>query len=172
MGVTWRHLLVLLLVLVAVSALILQSPPEAASRFPMPAGKVYVAECGGCHTAFAPGLLPVRSWRRMMEELADHFGEDASLEEPHYFAILKELETLAADGSYADMRMRRINASIPPERSPQRFSDTPFFKHLHDELPAAIWKRKGVGTPSNCIACHRRANEGSYDEREVRIPGA
>jgi hypothetical protein len=172
MGVTWRHLFVLLLVLVAVSLLILQSPSEAESRFPMPAGKVYVAECGGCHTAFAPGLLPVRSWRKMMEELADHFGEDASLEEPHYFAILKELETLAADGSYADMRMRRISASIPTESSPQRFSDTPFFKYLHDELPAEIWKRKGVGTPSNCIACHRRANEGSYDEREVRIPRA
>lgn len=172
MGVTWRHLFVLVLVLGAASLAIIQSPAETEARFPMPASKVYVAECGSCHTAFAPGLLPFRSWHKMMEELSDHFGEDASLDEPHYFAILKELETLAADGSYADLRMRRISAAVPPESQPQRISDTAFFRNTHDELPAEVWKRKPVGTPSNCIACHRRANEGSYDERDVRIPGA
>lgn len=170
MGVTWKHLFVLVMVLGASILWIIQSPHEQEVRFPMPAGKTYVEECGSCHTAFAPGLLPIRSWHKMMNELADHFGEDASLDEPHYFAILKELETLAADGNYADMRMRRISAAIPPDTQPQRISDTAFFRHTHDEVPGEVWKRKRIATPSNCIACHLRANEGSYNEREVRIP--
>ena len=39
-----------------------------------------------------------------------------------------------------------------------------------DEVPKHIWQRKKIGTPGNCIACHTRANEGRYGEREVRIP--
>jgi hypothetical protein len=170
MGVTWRHLLVLVMVLGAVGLWIGQSPQADEARFPMPAGKTYLAECGGCHTAFAPGLLPVRSWHRMMDELADHFGEDASLDEPQHLAILKELETLAADGSHADQRMRRISEAIPPGDRPQRISTTPFFKYTHDGVPQEFWKRKRVGTPSNCLACHPRANEGRYEERDVKIP--
>lgn len=169
-GVTWRHLLVLALVLVTAGLWISQSPQGDEARFPMPAGKTYLAECGSCHTAFAPGLLPVRSWHRMMGELEEHFGEDATLDEPQHLAILKELETLAADGSYADQRMRRINEAISSTAQPQRISETPFFKYTHDEVPQGFWKRKQVGTPSNCLACHPRANEGRYDEREVRIP--
>ena len=170
MGVTWKHLFVLVVALGTVTLWISRSPLEDEARFPMPAGKTYVVECGSCHTAFAPGLLPVRSWHKMMDGLAHHFGEDASLEEPQYFAILKELETLAADGSYADMRMRRISGAIPPDAAPQRFSDTDFFKYLHDKVPMALWKHKRIRTPSNCIACHIRANEGRYGEREVRLP--
>jgi hypothetical protein len=171
MGVTWKHLFVLIAVLGAVALWIAQSPLENEPRFPMPTGKAYVEECGSCHTAFAPGLLPARSWHKMMGELTNHFGEDASLEEPQYFAILKELETLAADGSYADMRMRRISASVPPDAAPQRFSDSAYFRYLHDEVPNALWKHKRIGLPSNCIACHIKANEGRYGEREVRLPG-
>jgi hypothetical protein len=37
-------------------------------------------ECGACHMAFQPGLLPAASWRQVMSGLAKHFGEDASLD--------------------------------------------------------------------------------------------
>ncbi|MEW5770101.1 MAG: diheme cytochrome c [Pseudomonadota bacterium] len=172
MSASWRQLLVLFLAVGAVSLWLLRAPVEAEWVFPMPAGKTYVAECGGCHTAFAPGLLPARSWRRMMGGLATHFGEDASLDEPQYFAVLKELETLAADGSYANPRMHRISAATPADAAPQRISETVYFKSLHDELPRGTWQRKGVGSAANCQACHARANQGRYLEREVRIPAA
>ena len=167
---TWKHLFVLITVTGGTALWIAQSPPQGGTSFPMPAGKTYVEECGSCHTAFPPGMLPARSWRKMMNQLSEHFGEDASLDEPHYFAILKELETLASDGSYADMRMRRISAAIAANEAPQRITDTAYFKRLHDEVPAAYWKRKGVGLPSNCIACHLHANEGRYAPAEMRIP--
>ncbi len=35
--------------------------------------------CGAYHMAFQPQMLPERSWEKIMNELSDHFGEDASL---------------------------------------------------------------------------------------------
>jgi len=169
-GITWKNLLTLMLSVTAAAALISNAPADDEAIFPMPTGKTYVNECGSCHTAYAPGLLPARSWRKMMGELGNHFGEDASLEEPQRLEILKHLELLAADGSQANMRMRRINGAIAAGAAPQRISETGYFKYMHDEVPAYIWKRKKIGTLANCIACHIRANEGRYGEREVRIP--
>ena len=167
---TWRQPMALLFLLGLIAVWLWQAPTEQAARFPMPTSTVYVQECGACHTAFAPGTLPARSWRKMMANLAEHFGDDASMEEPYEFAILKELETFASDGNHADMRMRRISASISPKDSPQRFSDLPYFLKLHDELPPSVWKRKKVGAVSNCTACHVYANEGRYGEMEVKVP--
>jgi cytochrome c553 len=169
-GITWKNLLTLVLSVAAATALISNAPADDEAIFPMPTGKTYVNECGSCHTAYAPGLLPARSWRKMMGELGNHFGEDASLEEPQRLEILKNLELLAADGSQANMRMRRINGAIAPGMAPQRVSETGYFKYMHDEVPAYIWKRKKIGSLANCIACHTRANDGRYGEREVRIP--
>ncbi|MEW6678292.1 MAG: diheme cytochrome c [Pseudomonadota bacterium] len=171
-GVGRLHLLLLVSVLGVVGAWLMAAPAEMPAQFPMPAGKVYVNECGSCHTAFAPGLLPARSWRRMMAELEDHFGEDASLDEPQYFAILKELETLASDGSYADMRMRRISAALPEDAEPQRITGTSYFKKLHGQVSEAVWKRKKIQAPSNCVACHLQANKGRFAELEIRVPPA
>lgn len=169
-GITWKNLLTLFLAVSATALVITRAPADDEAIFPMPRGKVYVNECGACHTAYAPGLLPARSWRKMMAELNNHFGEDASLEEPHYFAILKDLENLAADGPQANMRMRRISGAIPPSLSPLRITESGYFKYMHDEVPKHFWQRKKIGTPANCVSCHTRANEGRYGEREVRIP--
>lgn len=169
-GITWKNLLVLAIAVGGTGFVIAQAPADDEAVFPMPLGKVYVNECGACHTAYAPGLLPARSWRKMMGELGNHFGEDASLEEPHRLAILKDLENLAADGPQANMRMRRISGAIPPASAPQRVTETGYFHYMHDEVPKHFWKRKKIGTPANCGSCHPRANEGRYSEREIQIP--
>ncbi len=140
------------------------------AAFPMPAGKLYLSECGGCHTAYAPGLLPARSWKQMLTELEHHFGEDASLDEATRVELEKAILPLAADGASATFLMRRIASGIGAGSAPQRISGSPFFKFMHDEVPAGFWKRSKIGSPANCIACHVRANEGRYFEREVSIP--
>ena len=169
-GITWKNLLTLILAVAGTTLLIAQAPANDEAVFPMPTGKTYVNECGSCHTAYAPGLLPARSWRKMMGELENHFGEDASLAEPQQLEILKALENLSADSVQATMRMRRINGSIPTNAAPQRIVETGYFKYMHDEVRPSIWKRKKIGTLANCIACHSRANEGRYGEREIQIP--
>jgi cytochrome c553 len=169
-GITWKNLLTLTVSVAAAAAVIGNAPADDEAIFPMPAGKAYVSECGSCHTAYAPGLLPARSWRKLMGDLSKHFGEDASLDEPQQLEILKNLELLAADGSQANMRMRRINGAISAGALPQRITETGYFKYMHDEVPAYIWKRKKIGSLANCVACHTRASEGRYGEREIRIP--
>lgn len=170
MGVTYKNLAILLLSIVIAAFWIGNGQADGEVNFPMPRDKVYVEECGGCHTAYAPGLLPARSWQKMMNELEDHFGEDASLEEPQQLAVLRWLTDYAADASNATPLMRRIAASITRDAAPQRITETALFKYMHDEVPAYIWKRAKIGSPANCGACHTRANEGRYSEREVRIP--
>ena len=41
---------------------------------------LYLEECGSCHMAYPAGLLPVSSWRRIMANLDDHFGDNAELD--------------------------------------------------------------------------------------------
>ena len=54
-------------------------------------------ECGACHMAFPPQLLPARSWKAIMLGLSDHFGENAELAEPTRAEITAYLVAHAAD---------------------------------------------------------------------------
>ena len=38
-------------------------------------------ECGACHFAFDPALLPADDWKNIMSNLDKHFGADASLDD-------------------------------------------------------------------------------------------
>ena len=167
---TWKSLAIFIMVTGLAGLWLANAPEHDEALFLMPRNKTFVTECGGCHTAYAPGLLPARSWRRMMETLEDHFGKDASVLEPVRLALLKDLEDMAADGAYADMRMRRIAASVPVDAAPQRITETAFFKALHDQVPRKFWQHPSVRSPGNCAACHPRANEGRFGEREIRMP--
>ncbi|MGQ9860823.1 MAG: diheme cytochrome c [Thiobacillaceae bacterium] len=170
MGVNVKNLSLLVVAIVLTGVWIGQGQADSEVVFPMPPGPLYVKECGSCHTAYAPGLLPARSWQKMMNELDNHFGEDASLAEPERLAILRWLTDFAADNPNANMLMRRIAASIPRGAAPQRITETRLFSFQHDEVPTHFWKRAKIGSKANCGACHTRANEGRYPEREVRIP--
>jgi hypothetical protein len=64
----------------------------------------------------------------------------------------------------------RHNGRVPAASTPQRITEMPFFGFMHDEVPSSIWKRPKVGSKSNCVACHGRADEGRYFEREIIIP--
>ena len=60
----------------------LASTAAAASgieRVPPVGDATTAKECGECHMAFQPALLPAESWMRIMDGLKDHFGDDASL---------------------------------------------------------------------------------------------
>lgn len=134
------------------------------------AHKTTANECAACHMAYPAGLLPARSWTRMMHELENHFGEDASLSPEETLAITRYLTDNAADSPRANERSRRIAIGIAPGDAPQRFSETAYFRYLHDEVPAGVWKRAKIASRANCIACHTRAESGSFAERELRIP--
>jgi hypothetical protein len=146
------------------------SAGQVGEVLPMPASGLYVSECGSCHTAYAPTYLPARSWRKLMQNLNRHFGEDASLAKAESDLLLAQLESLAGDGPRAVQAIAYRNARVPLSETPLRVTEMPFFAYMHDEVPNSIWQRSKVGSKSNCIACHPRADEGRYFEREILIP--
>jgi hypothetical protein len=127
-------------------------------------------ECSACHMAYPTGLLPARSWKKMMGELEKHFGEDASLAPEVANGITKYLTENAADTPRGTQMMSRIASGIPGNSAPQRFTETRYFGYLHDEVPSYVWKRKGIASKANCVACHTKAEQGSFVEREIKIP--
>lgn len=127
----------------------------------------YKRECGACHAPYHPSLLPAASWRGVMANLSDHFGEDASLEP----AVVKEITIwLAANAAEtwdteAANRFRRVN---PTE--PFKITATRYWTHKHAGLPPTLFSRKEIGSRSNCAACHRDAETGRFDDQFIDIP--
>ncbi|MDP2431374.1 MAG: cytochrome C [Pseudomonadota bacterium] len=169
-GITWKGLAILCASVGLAGLWISNTASDNDAVFPLPRGKALVNECGSCHTVYAPGLLPARSWRKMLAELDKHFGKGVSVLEPVRLALLKDLEDMAADGAFSDMRLRRIAGSVPVDAMPLRITETRYFKFLHDEVPLGYWRHKAIAGAANCLACHPRANEGRYGEREIRLP--
>ncbi|MCW8888351.1 MAG: diheme cytochrome c [Gammaproteobacteria bacterium] len=131
----------------------------------------YKDECGSCHFAFQPGLLPGRSWVKMMSELENHFGENAELDAADNKQILDYLVAGSSEKSNY-RRSQKINNSIRNSSTPLRISETPYFIRKHDELPARyVQGNPKVLSLSNCEKCHTTADEGSYSESRINIPG-
>jgi hypothetical protein len=119
----------------------------------------WAKECGACHVAYAPGLLPAESWRKVMAGLAEHFGTDASLTAQEG----KDVGTfLVANAS------NRWTGSA----APLRITETRWFKSEHSskEVSPAVWKRAAVKSAANCQACHPAADKADFNERAIKIP--
>lgn len=117
------------------------------------------AECGACHMAFPAGMLPARSWEAVMDRLADHFGEDASLDDAARKAITEWLVTNAARPR-AD-----VTRGLAAGDAPLRITETPWWlaEHRGEVRPGAFQDPK-VGSKANCAACHRDAARGSFED--------
>ncbi len=124
-------------------------------------------ECGDCHLAFHPTLLPGVSWRRLMQGQEDHFGEDLALEEETVVAIRDFLVTNAADHGRTEPA-RKIFASIHPGDVPVRITQTPYWKDKHEEIDDANWDK--AKNHANCGACHRDAEVGTFEDAQMHLP--
>jgi len=116
------------------------------------------SECGSCHIAYPPQLLPASSWRALMSGLDKHFGSDASLDPQTAAGIAAFLEKNAG----RDRSLSRTPAL--------RITETRWFMHEHDEVPDRVWKNPQVKSAANCTACHVDGDKGDYDEHSIRIP--
>ena len=120
-------------------------------------------ECGSCHLAFAPSMLPASSWQRMMDKLKNHFGDDASLDPAVAAKITEYLVNNAADTGgrhHSDKLLRGVSAS----NAPLRITELPKWVKEHRKVPDWEWKHKDVRTKANCAACHSDAERGYYED--------
>ncbi len=51
-----------------------------------------------------------------------------------------------------------------------RITDVPYIRHKHREIADEVFQRKSVGSRPNCVACHTTAEQGIYNDHNVRIP--
>lgn len=110
-------------------------------------------ECGACHMAFQPPFLPAQSWQRMMGDLANHFGENASLAPEKTQAILAYYVTHT-----------RPAQGMAVEEAPLRITELRWWQREHDgrHVSQADWQK--AGSKANCVACHRGAERGLYED--------
>lgn len=140
-------------------------PPKGVPA--LAANALYAKECGACHYDFHPSLLPAASWEAMMADLDNHFGEYASLSAATSDEITAWLTANAAESwdTEAANSFRRVSAE-----QPLSVTATRYWKRRHRKISDAVFASKPVGAKVNCIACHRDARTGRFDDQSIDIP--
>ncbi len=144
-----------------------QERGEPGSRLAAVKNTAYKNECGACHMAYLPGLLSADAWQNVMANLTNHFGDNAELAPDTARKITDYLVQHASAGRNASQ-----HAASVPDMQPPRITQTRWFRREHNEIPRRMVKdNPEVKSFSNCAACHANAQDGSFRERDIRIPG-
>lgn len=126
-------------------------------------------ECGSCHLAFHPSLLPARSWARLMAGQAQHFGSDLALDDATRAALLAFMTANAAEQQQTEAAFK-ISQSLAPGAEPLRITETPYWVNKHRDISAAQWRQTQVKSKTNCAACHQDAQAGTFEDGAMRLP--
>lgn len=132
---------------------------DSGSMLPRNTPPSYMQECASCHVAYPPGMLPARSWQRVMSGLVKHYGSDAAIDAALEQQIGDWLQMHA--GTYKRVREE------PPQ---DRITRSAWFERKHRKLAPAVWVDPSVKSAANCGACHPGAEQGRYDDDELRYP--
>ncbi len=132
---------------------------DSARTMPRTIAPAYQQECASCHVAYPPGMLPARSWQRLMNGLEHHFGTDASIDAATVTQLSTWLRAHAASGKNA--------VAEPPQ---DRITRSAWFERKHDEIEPAVWQLPSVKSAANCAACHVGAEQGRFDDDDLRMP--
>ncbi len=143
----------------ALAAALVAGHATAGSRLAAPANPAHAEECGSCHLAYPPGLLPAPSWTKLMAGLRQHFGTDASIDAAATAAISRYLADHAATGK----RASTVGEGL-------RVTESPWFVRKHRKVETAAWNRPSVKSAANCAACHPGAARADFDDHAVRVP--
>lgn len=107
--------------------------------------ELYLENCATCHVGIPPETLPSQTWRQLLLEPEDHYGQ--SLEQiarPSIFIVWDYLRAFS-------------RPKLEEEDTPFRLSQSKFFQALHPkvDLPQTV-------RVSNCVSCHPGAPEYNY----------
>ncbi len=143
----------------------IQNPPVLVDSY----FQAYATECSDCHKAYHPSLLPAQSWTLLMSGLADHFGEDASLDAATVASINAWLQTVSADQT--DTKPANVFRQVATD-NPVSISKTPFWRKTHYEIAETTFENPPIYNQSNCFACHSDAETGWLYPANIKIPTA
>jgi hypothetical protein len=119
-------------------------------------------ECGACHMAYLPGFLPAKSWEKIMGNLKEHFGDNATLDEATTKQITEYLTANASDVKASDRGVAAKDSRAEPVI---RISELGWFKSQHSRriTPESLKWHKAK-SKSDCKACHPGAEKGYFDD--------
>lgn len=130
--------------------------------------ELFYDECISCHTLYPPYLLPRESWVKMMDDLENHFGDDASLDEEDVNSIKEYLVKNAAETSTKESAFKILNSMDVNDTI--AITKTPYWKKRHKDIDKSVFKTKKVKNISNCKACHRSIEQGLLNDKDIKIP--
>lgn len=145
-----------------VCALLLGSVAQAQVSVPIPAFTPYTQQCNVCHFAYPPGMLPAASWKKLMDDMPQHFTGQVMINVDTQNEIAQWLQTHA--GTFA------LVVEEPPQN---RITQSAWWKKIHlnnSKVPAAVWKKPSVSKGASCVACHQAAAKGEYNAKTVQVP--
>jgi hypothetical protein len=165
-----RRLAAVLLALLAIGQPTLVKQSVAAPKtFPPIADTGYLKECGSCHMAYPPELLPARSWTKVVGSLQDHFGDSAQLDAATQQHIHDYLVAHAADNAQNEESFQ-IMQSLRPGETPSRITATPYIAGLHAAVLDPLWGgNPRPKTLAECGVCHYLAPKGNFTERRFSV---
>lgn len=130
----------------------------------------YRNECGSCHFAYLPGMLPARSWQALMARSTDHFGESLSLSAATAAGIERYLVEQAADRS--DYRGSKLILSwLAEDKTPVRITSLPLMRQRHVVIRKLQRDSRVDVKLTNCDGCHEKAATGSFAYSQIVVPG-
>jgi len=135
----------------------------------LPMNATWDSECGSCHLAFHPTLLPARSWGALLDGQADHFGDDLALDADTVAKLRAFARKNAAESALTEASWK-INRSIPAQETQTRITETAYWKRKHRDIGDEIWNASVVRSKANCAACHLDAERGTFEDAAMRLP--
>jgi len=134
---------------------------------------IYQEECGSCHMAYPSNFLPSASWNAILQNLENHFGDDATLDPETQHTINQHLTKNNANSS-GSRRSRKIIRSMGltrPNTPITRISEVPYIKEEHEDVKEFLAsKNSNIKKLTQCDSCHEDAEQGLFDEDTVNIP--
>jgi cytochrome b len=129
---------------------------------PLAQNDAWKKECTGCHLDYHPSILPARSWNALLRGQHEHFGEDLGLDDETVNTLCEYALSQPAE-SHATPLAWKVDSTTPAESTPERVTDTAYWKHRHEDLSEADWGRTKRFA---CDGCHLDATAGTF------LPGA
>ncbi len=130
--------------------------------------KLFEAECKSCHALYPPFLLPQKSWIAMMDNLENHFGDDASIDEIDKEFIKKYLVANSAESSTKESAYKILKSIKDDEIL--AITKTTYWERQHKKIDKEIFDNQKVGKISNCKACHSNIEQGLLNDKDIKIP--
>ena len=104
----------------------------------------YKEHCGACHFNYQPELLPSGSWKKILVQLEEHFGQSFELDQEAQKAVLGYLEANAAELS-TSKRAAKIMNSVG-NSTPLRITEVPYIKDKHRKVSATVLIGRPLGS--------------------------